>query len=162
MLERYDQGITYGNECIATYERLGEQARLADGLQTLSNLLSVMGDQRGAIALCARALHILAQVEHPIFTMLSLFGYALASFRAGDHLEAARTFAKAWTLQECKHLSLQEENRAFYCETTGQVKALLGERQFGVAWAYGKTLTINQIAHAAEQSAERPPPCVSI
>ena len=162
MLERYDQGITYGNECIATYERLGEQARLADGLQTLSNLLSRMGDQRRAIALYARALHILSQVEHPIFTMLSLFGYALASFRAGDHLEAARAFAKAWTLQECKHLSLQEENRAFYCETTGQVKALLGERQFGVAWAYGKTLTINQIARAAEESAERPPPSVPV
>ena len=28
--------------------------------------------------------------------------------------------------------------------------------------AYGKTLTINEIAHAAEQSAERPPPSVSI
>ncbi len=158
MLGRYDRGINYGKECVAAYERLGEQARLADGLQTLSNLLSMMGDQRQAIALSARALQILSQVEHPIFTMLSLFGYALASYRAGDHLEAARAFAKAWTLRETKHLSLQEENRVFFCETTDKVKALLGARQFDVAWAYGKSLTINQIARAARQAAERLPP----
>lgn len=157
MLGRYDEGVRYGNECIAVYERLGEQARLADGLQTLSNLRSVMGDQREAIRLAAQALHILSKVEHPIFTMLSLFGYAIASLRAGKHLEAARAFAKAWTLRETKHLSVQEENLVLFTQQTETLKALLGERQFDIAWAHGKSLSIDQIAHADGQPTEEPP-----
>lgn len=156
MLGRFDEGIVYGHECVAMYEALGEQARLADGLQTLANLLSKMGDQCQAIAFSARALEILSRMEHPIFTMLSLFGYALAAYRAGDHLEAARVFAKAWTLRETRHLSLQEENREYFAETTDAVKVALGERQFEIAWTHGKGLTIAEIARSAQTATKKP------
>ncbi len=149
MLERYDEGVRYGYECVAAYEALDEQARLADGLQTLGNILSVAGRSDEAVPLFARALHILARVEHPIFTMLALFGYAVCVNRLGERIESARAFAKALELRDSDHLSLADSYRAFLEKVAREVRDSLGERQYEFACADGRSRSITEFAISA-------------
>jgi predicted ATPase/DNA-binding SARP family transcriptional activator len=152
-LELIGEAIEAAERCVEAYERLGEQSRLADGLLTLGNTLSIVGRLEESFAAFARAFACLALAPHPLFEALALLGYANTAHLAGDNLEAARAAAKGLFEMKNRDMSLGVTYAQYVDALVAQIKAALGEEQFEAACLAGRHMSIEQFKTRLEAAA---------
>lgn len=148
-----EHAIEAAQRCVEAYEKLGEQSRLADGLLTLGNTLSIVGRLHESFSAFARAFAALALAPHPLFEALALLGYANTAHLAGDHLEAARAAGRGVFEMQDRHIALGIGYAKFVEELIARIKAQLGEEQFEAASIAGRQMNMNDFGTNAQTAA---------
>jgi tetratricopeptide (TPR) repeat protein len=142
--------------------RYGEGIELARGLSArhvLAKLLSNLGDcerERGdaarACELYLESLALARELPDRDVAANSALGLAALALAVGDLERAARLYAAAGVLREGGGYRMQPEDEREWKVGVARVRAGLGEKRFGAAWAPGATMTLAELeAYAGEE-----------
>lgn len=146
-LIRGDIGTAQGlvEQCLGLYQEIGFRLPTIEAIALLGQIRAHKGD-----FVAARAYHMesLASAKALNFYYLCTYGLeGLADIMAiqGEVAWAARLWGAAESLHERIGNHLQPVERADYELAVAAARTRLGEQAFAIAWAEGRTMTIEQV-----------------
>jgi predicted ATPase/DNA-binding CsgD family transcriptional regulator len=147
-LGRLDQARDVLDRVVAVARRLDMPHVLADALEQQGQLAAAADDTDRAIDLHHQALAV--RVEHGLrtFTVDSLEALAALAARAEPTPEAVRSLAAGDQARASMAYPRDPARRRVHQATVAGLRAALGDRSFGQAWAGGARLTLDEaVAH---------------
>jgi tetratricopeptide (TPR) repeat protein len=135
---------------LETTERLAEQAEallrsigdafeLSIGLTNIGAVALVSGDMPRAVVAYQEALELALGIEVDWLIANALAGFAAVAASRGDHAGAARLLGATETFREASHHA-RIPRFTHHAQTTGAVRAALGDAAFVAAWESGRAV----------------------
>jgi predicted ATPase/DNA-binding NarL/FixJ family response regulator len=151
-LGRLDQAHDALDRAVAVARRLDMPRVLADALEQQGHLAAAADDLDRATDLHHEALA--ARVEHGLrtFSVDSLEALAALAARAEPTPEAVRLLAASDQARAALAYPLDPARRRAHQATLADLRAALGDRPFGQAWAEGARLTLDEAVAYARRS----------
>jgi predicted ATPase/class 3 adenylate cyclase len=153
------EATRYYNESLLHYRILGKKAEIGLALRSLGALALREGDSKQAAALFTEGLELYREMEDKEGITLCLTGLAGVAGAQSRPKRATRLFGLAEALRDELGLHLDRIDRPDYDRSLAATRALLDEATFAVAWAEGRTMTLEQaIAYALSLTTPVPTP----
>lgn len=131
-------------EALALSQEAGSKKVIARSLRNLGRLVYRQGDHARAQALLKESLRLSKELGYKDGIMLCLQGVAEVLGAYGHLVRAARLFGAATLLRESIGAALYPRDQAELEQTVSAARAALGTEAFGVAWAEGQAMTLEQ------------------
>ena len=131
-------------ESLALSREIGEPGRIANSLSSLARVTAFQGDYMAARALYEESLATARKIGVKVIIASALEGLAGIVAVLGEPAGAARLWGTAEALREAIGTPLPPIERADYERAITGARTQLGEKAFAVAWAEGRTLTLEQ------------------
>jgi ATP/maltotriose-dependent transcriptional regulator MalT len=119
-------------------------------LAQLAQVVACEGDDTRARALYEQCLTIARKLPFQLDTPFYLEGLAGVVAAQGELPWAARLWGAAEALREAQGTPLPPISRADYERSVTAARTQLGEQAFAVAWAQGRSMTLDQVLTARE------------
>jgi predicted ATPase/DNA-binding SARP family transcriptional activator len=140
-------------ESIATAHELGEKNMVAYALNSLAHVVYLQGDPIGARRYYRESLVVCQEIGEKRGIAYCLEGFAKIAARYGNAAQAANWLGAAEALRQAIGAPLSGAEGSELDQDVIVTRNKLGERIFGVAWAEGRAMTMEQaIAFALEET----------
>ena len=127
-----------------------EWERTAPLLFFLARASAVQGDHATAQSLGEEGLALVKEMTDKQHIASSLEGLAGVAAEQGEAIWAARLAGAGESLREIIGTPMPAVDRIVYEHTLAPIRPQLGEKAFGIAWAEGRTMTLEQALMARE------------
>ncbi len=138
-------------ESVAIFREVGDKGGSAKSLYRLASVVAFQGDDEAARALFEESLAILREVGDKEGIASCLEGLAGVIAAQGEPVKAVLLWGAIESLREAMGAPIPAVERASYDRTVAVVRAQLGEKDFAVWWAEGRTMTPEQALVVQEQ-----------
>ena len=127
-----------------SFKEAGDQAGTAEALIGLASVAAMQGDFVAARDLYQESLLILQRIDYQELIPPCLEGLAIVVAEQGELLRAAHLWGAAEALREAIGTPLPPVYRLDYERVVTQARAQPGSETFAIAWAEGRTITLEQ------------------
>jgi predicted ATPase/DNA-binding CsgD family transcriptional regulator len=140
-------------ESVAIFREVGDKGGSAKSLYRLASVVAFQGDDEVARALFEESLALLREVGDKEGIASCLEGLAGVIAAQGEPVRAVLLWGAIESLREAMGAPIPAVERASYDRAVAVVRAQLGETDFAVWWAEGRTMTPEQALVVQEQEA---------
>jgi predicted ATPase/transcriptional regulator with XRE-family HTH domain len=140
------RAAVYYDEALALARNAGDRSGIASALHKQSYLAIHRGDHARAEALLLESLVISRDIQQNDQIAWDLAGLGAVAAARGQLQRAARLLAAAEAWFDAAGLVADPTEREEHERSVAAARAQLGEQAFKVAWAAGRTLTLEQAA----------------
>ena len=141
-------------EAIELVQKTGDKVGRAVTLW-LGGLASLgLGNHEGVKSLCGEGLDVARQIEHSHAVALILYVLGASASEAGSPVRSARLWGAAESMLDALGLGLGPAERYFYEPYFTVARTRLGEEAFEMAWADGRSMTLEGAIEYALSSEE--------
>jgi non-specific serine/threonine protein kinase len=157
----HEQAARYFEEALAISREIGDKLIGSVSLHNLAWTSRLQGNYERAAGLYVEGLGVAVELGDKADVAYCLEGLASMIAEREEPARAARLFGASEALLEAigAPLHVQAQDRALYERTVESLRCRLGEEAFGVAWAEGRAMTLEQVVEYALgtlASSERP------
>ena len=139
-------------ESLVLFKEMGERGRIAEVFLGLGSISFSQGDYAVARTLMEESLEICRELDLKWDIAACLEGLAAVVAAQGEPVRAAWFMSAAQALREAIGMPLPSLLHAMHEFTIASVHAQLGEQAFAVAWAEGRSMTLEQALAAQGQA----------
>ena len=143
------QAMALTQEGLTLARELGDKFLILSTVETLGSIVLSQGDPEQAKALFTEGFSLAKELGNDELIALLIWGLARVAAVKAQLKHAARLFGAAAVRYDINKV-ISPDQRDDYEQTVESVRARLGEQAFAVAWAEGRTMTIEQILEAPE------------
>jgi predicted ATPase/DNA-binding CsgD family transcriptional regulator/Tfp pilus assembly protein PilF len=147
----HQQAMAYLQECLSMCEELGDKRLTTMTLNILGLLARWQGDFARSAGLHTESLALSRELGEKLCIAQGLEGLAGVYGMQKYPERAARLLGAAEAMRESINAPLPPSDRADYDRTVDTTRAQLDEAAFAVAWAEGRTMTVEQVLAARGQ-----------
>jgi tetratricopeptide (TPR) repeat protein len=145
----FAQAETYLQEALALRRQLGDRRGIGSVLESLADVAFETGDLAAAERLLREVLTIARDVDEREGLPSYLSGLARAAASAGEPLRAARLWGAAAALRDALGAPIAPKDVHEYQQRVEAARAQGDPTAFGVAWAEGQTMSLEQAVASA-------------
>ena len=139
-------------ESLALYREMEHREGVAEALSLLARLEAARDDHAFARVLYEESLAMAQEIGDKELIASGLEGLASVVAAQDEPSWAARLWGSAEVMREAIGAPLPPIERADYDHAVAAVREHLGEEAFASAWAEGRTMTVEQVLAAGEQT----------
>jgi predicted ATPase/class 3 adenylate cyclase/DNA-binding CsgD family transcriptional regulator len=147
-------------ESLVLFKEMGERGHIAEAFMSLGSISFSQGDYAVARTLMEESLEICRELDLKWDIAACLEELAAVVAAQGEPVRAVWFMSAAQALREAIGMPLPSLLQAMHEFTIASVHAQLGEQAFAVAWAEGRSMTLEQ-ALATQWRATMPTPIVA-
>ena len=144
-------------QALALFQEINRQDGIAHLLYAQARVATVQQDAAHGQALYEQGIQVARESGDTLTIIPGLEGLAAAVAAQGNHVWAAHLWGAAEALRETMGAPLPLVERTSYQRAVASSRTQLGEQTFAIAWAEGRTMSLEQALVTPEQVA-RPTP----
>jgi DNA-binding CsgD family transcriptional regulator/tetratricopeptide (TPR) repeat protein len=139
-------------QCLALWQEMGARWYMFWPIAALGRIKAYQDDIATAIAFHEQSLEVACELNEDWLYAYCLEGWASMVAKQGKCACAARLWGAAESLRERCGIPLEPLECVDYEPAVAAARTQLGEQAFADAWAEGRTMTLEQVLAALEQS----------